>query len=158
MGSGMAWRADVAALAQSAEDALARGELEQASELIGHAFSRIERDGSEQDVVFIATALVAADFAARVGDIESAAALYKRAVGEGEALHRDAPQSKPDDVHALVGRGYLGLARADVERGYTTRAKERYELALRSMGLSHPPPPEDLLRLVRAELDALSPR
>ncbi len=50
----------------------------------------------------------------------------------------------------------MGLAQADVARGYNQRAAERFESALGLMQRLEPSPPEEVLAEVRGELARLN--
>ncbi len=106
-------------------------------------------------MVFVAVLLVAADLAADAEMFEESASLYKRAT---EICHAFGEHTLAGtDALALLSRAYLGLARADVARGYVDRALERYEIALKQMELCDLPRPDALEVQVRSELAALKP-
>jgi len=150
------WRSEVAKQAQRAQERLGEGDFGGASEFVSSAFAVVDERGNEEDVTFVALLVVAGDVASAAGDIESGASLYNRATGVCAALGEDSgPGPDSSDVPALLARAYLGLARADVNRGYRDRAQERYRLALGYMRSCEPTPPPALLKQIQDELSEL---
>lgn len=147
------WRSQASRLVQQAQEHAARGDIRAASDAVDSAFGIVDERGTEQDVVFVAVLVVAADITAMSGDTESAAALYKRA---SEVCHAFGDGTL-DGTHALalLARAYLGLARADADRAYSERARERYAIALRHMEACVPPPPRELLDQIRNEMGSV---
>lgn len=128
------WRQQVAALAQSAQESYAEGDVASAANAIDSAFAIVAADGSESDIVFAVVLLTAADIASKSGDVESGASLYRRAADTCEQLRRGAPATDTtDDLDAIEARANLGLARADLSRGFDDRARLRYTKALNLM-------------------------
>lgn len=128
------WRHKVAGLAQSAQQSYADGDVASAAKAIDSAFAIVDADGSESDIVFAALLLTAADIATNSGDLEPGASLYRRAADVCEQLRRGAPATDSTaDLDAIDARANLGLARADVSRGFHDRARPRYTKALNLM-------------------------
>jgi len=150
-------RVRLAQLAQSGQEALARGEVDEMMALAEQGFALVEQHDLENDVCFVALVLVCGDGALMAGEVESAASMYKRAEDTLTAL------AGPDDVHGtqstrvMLARTQAGLATADVARGYQDRAIERFRSALQilqDLGSDAPPHAISEVRDELARLDA----
>jgi hypothetical protein len=142
------WQAIVLSLAQTAQEHYRDGHVDAALADVDGAFAVVATRGSESDLAFASLLLVTADIVGDSGDVETSAALYRRATDTCAVL-RDAPAAmNQSDLDHVEARALLGLARTDMTRGHRDRAQLRYFGAWRLLQ-SLPDVPIDLLEEAR---------
>lgn len=125
------WWKRLETLADRAQDSLDRDDIAAATQAVSEAFAIIDREGEPGHPALVNVLCVAADVSMSIGEVDSAAALYRRVADDAHAL------GAPFEI--LRAKALLGLANADVERGWFDRARDRYFEALTLLGRSHHP-------------------
>lgn len=142
------WQAIVLSLAQAAEEHYRDGHVDAALADVDGAFAVVATRGSESDLVFASLLLVTANIVGDSGDVETSAALYRRAADTCADLRNALDGKNQIDVDTVEAKALLGLARADMTRGYRDRAQVRYFGAWRLLQ-SLPDAPIDLVEEAR---------
>lgn len=142
------WQAIVLSLAQAAQEHYRDGHVDAALADVDGAFAIVATRGSENDLTFASLLLVTADIVGDSGDVETSAALYRRAADTCAELRNAPPSGSARDLDTAEARALVGLARADMTRGYRDRAELRYFGAWRLLQ-SLPDAPIELLEEAR---------
>jgi predicted HD phosphohydrolase len=138
------WRLRVAELR---EKACSAEHVREASEYISQAFALIEREGDERDLIVASVLCLAGDVAMAANEVEPGAALYNRA---SEVARACGPVGND-----MLAKALRGLADADVVRGWTERAVQRYAESLVALERSNDPEANALRAEVEAALRSL---
>jgi tetratricopeptide (TPR) repeat protein len=142
------WATRVAALRDEAATLGTAGDLDGAMARITRAFAIVDGvPDAETHPVFVSLLCQAAELPAGMGDAESAAALFRRAYDLAKATHQ------PE----LAAKALWGLAEADVARGWTDRAAERFGEALELLAGSEHPQAPAMAEEIEAQRAALAP-
>lgn len=123
---GSSWQAIVLHLAQAAQEHYRDGHVDAALADVDGAFAVVATRGSESDLVFASLLLVTADIVGDSGDVETSAALYRRATDTCAALRNASDTKDQNELDSVEARALVGLARTDMTRGYKDRAQLRY--------------------------------
>lgn len=149
-------RVEVSRLAQRGQEALLSGDLAEMMGLVEQGFELAQTHDLQEDVCFVSLLLVYGDGALAAEEAESAASMYKTAEDVLLKLAGPDGEDHTESTLALLGRVRIGLARADVERGFVERARERYRSGLTILERLGPAVPAGVLTEVRSELEALA--
>lgn len=149
-------RSRIAELAQRAQEALERGDLAEMGELVDEGFGLADQHGIKDDVCFVCLALVSGDGAFAMDDAESAAAMYKTAEDVLVKLGGPGGGDDTESTLSLLARARVGLAGADVARGYDDRAIERFRSALELIARLDSAVPPEYVAAIESELSRLT--